>query len=142
MRTRIRKIGALAVGAGLLLNLAGCAREPSPPDRKPSIAFVLPSTQLNFTQEMAIGFRWGARQVGGVDFTVAGPPRLDNAREAKILQELIESNKAADGISLYAQVADLFAPVIARAHEKNIPMIAVNGRMDPSAKVELFVGND
>jgi ribose transport system substrate-binding protein len=142
MDLRVRRIGAMAAILGLALGAAGCGQAAKAPARKPTVAFVLPSTELNFAAEMATGFGSGVRQVGGVDFMIEGTARMDNAGEAKIFKDLIESGKARDGISVFMQAADLFAPLIADAHTKNIPMIAVDNRMDSTSNVDLFVGND
>src|SRR5256885_2317517 len=143
MPTHALRAGAVAVA--LALGVAGCAKsapEPKPAADRPSVAFVVPSTDLNFAKEMATGFGFGVSQVGGVDFTVAGTSRMDNAGEAKIFEDLVKNKKADAGISVFMQAQDLFAPLIADAHTRNIPMIAVDNRMDATSKVDLFVGND
>ena len=143
MPTHALRAGAVAVA--LALGVAGCTKsapEPKPAADRPSVAFVVPSTDLNFAKEMATGFGFGVSQVGGVDFTVAGTSRMDNAGEAKIFEDLVKNKKADAGISVFMQAQDLFAPLIADAHTRNIPMIAVDNRMDATSKVDLFVGND
>jgi ribose transport system substrate-binding protein len=109
---------------------------------KPAVAFVVPNTSLNFAVEMADGFGAGVRQVGGVDFSIVGTARNDSAGEAKLFEDVIKTGKADDGISLFMQATDLFAPLIQEAHAKKIPMIAVDNKTDSTAKIELFVGND
>jgi ribose transport system substrate-binding protein len=138
-----RGILRLAAGMCLVLGVVGCGNGgKTESTTKPRVAFVLVSTDLNFAKEMSTGFEAGVKQVGGVDCTVAGPSRMDNAGEAKIFQELLRSNQAKDGISLFQQAAEIFAPLIAEAHAKDIPMIAVDNKMDTTSKVDLFVGND
>jgi len=106
------------------------------------VAFVVPNTSLNFAMEMADGFAAGVREVGGVDYSIVGTPRNDNAGQAKLFGDLVTTGKADGGISLFQQAADIFAPLIAKAHAEKIPMIAVDNRMDTTAKIDLFVGND
>jgi len=148
MKTGTPGFGVLAAGVGLLLGTslgaAGCgggdAKEES--SATPKVAFVVVSTQLNFAKEMTTGFGAGVKQVGGVEYTIAGPARMDNAGEAKIFQDLVASNDASAGISVFMQASDLFAPLIADARAKNVPMIAVDNKMDPTFKVDLYIGND
>jgi ribose transport system substrate-binding protein len=146
MRAHARTVGRVAVALALAAALAGCAQaqggEREPGGGRPSVAFVVPSTELNFAKEMGDGFRFAVTQVGGVDFTVAGPPRNDNPGQAKIFQDIVRGGKANDGISLFMQAADLFAPLVSEAHAKKIPMIAVDNQMDRTAKVDLLIGND
>jgi ribose transport system substrate-binding protein len=137
-------MSVVAAGVGLLLGTtAACGHESEPAaSGPPRVAFVVVSTELNFAKEMAAGFGAGVEQVGGVEYTVTGPARMDNAGEAKIFQDLVASGDANDGISVFMQASDLFAPLIADAHGKRVPMIAVDNKMDATFKVDLFIGND
>ena len=150
MKACSRTAAAVTLTVALVIGAAGCSKsEPesefesgSAPEAKPAVGFVLPSTELNFAKEMATGFESAVKKVGGVDSTIAGTARMDNAGEAKIFEELVKTGKAQDGISVFMQAADLFAPLIAQANAKKIPMIAVDNKMDATSKVELYVGND
>jgi ribose transport system substrate-binding protein len=145
MGSHHRFVGSVAVSAALLVASTACqqsAQVKSDRSNKPAVAFVLANTSLNFAMEMAAGYGAGVRQVGGVDFSIVGPPRNDNAGQAKLFEDLITTGKADGGIALFQQAADIFAPAIAKAHAENIPMIAVDNRTDATAKIDLFVGND
>jgi ribose transport system substrate-binding protein len=145
MRVGRQVTSVVATATMLTVGGAACGKpseEASTTTEKPAVAFVVPNTSLNFAKEMATGFGSGVRQVGGVDYQIVGTVRNDNAGEAKLFKDVIDTGKADDGISLFMQASDVFAPLMAEAHRKNIPMIAVDNRPDPTSKIELFVGND
>jgi len=148
MQSGSRTIGALAMTLGVTLGIAGCGEaESTRPAASagtttPRVAFVGVANEQNFDKEMATGFTVAVRQVGGVESSVEGPARMDNAAEAKVFEEVLRTGKAPDGVTMHMQAADLFAPLLADAHAKNIPIIAVDNKMDPTSGVELYVGND
>lgn len=145
MKNSLKALGAVGLAVGVMVGPAGCTQadaETTKPAKTPVVAIVVPSTEQNFAKEMAAGFGAGVKQVGGVEYLVAGTTRMDSAGEAKVFQDLVRSKKAAAGITLFMHAADVFAPLIAEARAQNIPMIAVDNKLDPTSKVPLYVGND
>ena len=145
MTQRVRKLIMGAISAALALGGAGCSGADEPTGgsgRNPTVAFVVPVTELSFAKEMTAGFIYGVRTTGGVESMVTGTPRMDKAGEAKIFEQVVKSGQADAGISLFMHAADIFAPLVTEAHKKKIPMIAVDNPMDATGEIKLFVGND
>jgi ribose transport system substrate-binding protein len=136
-RTAIAVTLATAVVPALLLTACADTTARTAP---PTVGFIGPAAEFNFAKETAAGFRFGVGQVGGVDPVVTGPPVLDPPRQIEMFQELAARNP--DGISVQQLSQELFSPELAAAAKKGIPVIAVDNRLGPEARVDLFVGND
>jgi ribose transport system substrate-binding protein len=104
------------------------------------VGFVVANSELNFSKEMAEGFRTGVAEVGGVQQEVIGPPIVDGTKQLEMFQDL--TNTAKGGISVFTLSPELFASPLAAAIHSGIPVIAVDNPPLPSSGVKLFVGND
>lgn len=125
----------------LALGLTACASGQGGADGRPrAVAFVVANTELNFSKEMAEGFRSGVAQVGGVRQEVVGPPIVDGVKQLQMFQSLTKSTKG--GISVCTLSPEIFASPLADAVHSGIPVIAVDSPPLPSSNVSLFVGND
>lgn len=124
----------------LLLGSASCTKQDNDGDRTPTVGFVVANKQLNYSQEMSLGFIAGVNQVKGVSLQVDGPNIIDGPRQLALFQEMRKT--APDGISVFTLNPDLFAEPLATAITDGVPVIAVDSPALPSAGVQLFVGND
>lgn len=136
MKYRIFRI-AVAV---LLLGPVACTKQNDGEGHTPTVGFVVANKQLNFSQEMSLGFIAGVNQVKGVSLQVDGPNIVDGPRQLALFQEMRKT--APDGISVFTLTPDLFAEPMASAIADGVPVIAVDSPALPSAGVELFIGND
>jgi ribose transport system substrate-binding protein len=124
----------------LLLGPVSCTKQNDDEGRTPTVGFVVANKQLNYSQEMSLGFIAGVNQVKGVSLQVDGPNIIDGPRQLTLFQEMRKT--APDGISVFTLTPDLFAEPIASAITEGVPVIAVDSPALPSAGVELFIGND
>jgi ribose transport system substrate-binding protein len=100
---------------------------------------IVANSRLSFTQETVFGFRAGVSEVGGVDYTVTGPPGLDAPGAVRMFEEATATAK--DGITVQVP-ADLIAEPLAAAGRTGIPLIAVEPTPLPGSQVKLYIGND
>jgi ribose transport system substrate-binding protein len=131
---------AVLLALGLAAGPAACSSSAKTGGQARRVAFVIPNSQLNFANEMAIGFRIGVSQVDGVQQTVVGPPTIDGPKELQMFQDQTRESK--DGVSVFTMSPDLFAAPMADAAKDGVPLIAVDNPPPPSSNVKLFVGND
>ncbi|MDT5036138.1 MAG: ribose transport system substrate-binding protein [Micromonosporaceae bacterium] len=140
-RSRRVPILVLAIGlAGILGAGPACSSTGGEKKKTLRVAFVMSNTQLNFATEMADGFRFGVKHVGGVETVVEGPTLVDGQQQLEMFQALTKSSP--DGISVFTLTPDLLAQPLADAGKSGIPLIAVDNQPPPSSNVKLFVGND
>lgn len=104
------------------------------------VTFVVANAQLNFSKEMAAGFRDGVGNVGGVAAEVIGPDIVDGPGQLRMFQGVAKTTRT--GISVFTLSPELFAAPIADAIDQGIPVIAVDSPALPSSNVKLFIGND
>jgi ribose transport system substrate-binding protein len=123
----------------LVLGATACTSSQAASSR-PNVVFLSANTQLNFSLEMAAGYRFGVDSVGGVDEQVAGPDIVDGPKQAQIFQQLIKTNK--DGISVFSLTQDLLVDDYHQASKDGIPIVAVDNPPSADSKVRTFVGND
>ncbi|MDI6098158.1 sugar ABC transporter substrate-binding protein [Actinoplanes sp. NEAU-A12] len=127
----------------LVLSMVGpvaCTERKSDEDDAHTVGFVVPNKQLNFSQEMSLGFLSGVNRVGDVAHLVDGPNIVDGPRQLTLFRDMLTT--AADGIAVSTLSPDLFTGPIAEAIRDGVPVIAVDSPVLPSAGVELFIGND
>jgi ribose transport system substrate-binding protein len=134
------RIFRTALALLLLLGPVACTKQDEQKDRTPTVGFAVANKQLNFSQEMSLGFMAGVNQVKGVSLQVDGPNIVDGPRQLALFQEMKKS--APDGISVFTLTPELFAEPMAAAIAEGVPIIAVDSPALPSAGVELFIGND
>ncbi|MEU8658670.1 sugar ABC transporter substrate-binding protein [Actinoplanes philippinensis] len=124
----------------LLLGSASCTKQNDDEGHVPMVGFVVANKQLNYSQEMSLGFIAGVNEVKGVSLQVDGPNIIDGPRQLALFQEMRKT--APDGIAVFTLTPDLFAEPMAAAISEGIPVIAVDSPALPSAGVQLFIGND
>ncbi|MDR6322903.1 sugar ABC transporter substrate-binding protein [Actinoplanes couchii] len=135
---RNRRIPVLLVL--LLLGSAACTEEQPGPPVKPKVGFVVANKQLNYSQEMSLGFIAGVDAVGGVSYQVDGPNIVDGPRQVSLFRDMLKSTPA--GLSVFTLSPDLFAEPMAEAVGEGMPIIAVDSQPLAAADVDLFIGND
>jgi ribose transport system substrate-binding protein len=123
-----------------LIGSAGCTEQKDDRDGPHTVGFVVANKQLNFSQEMSLGFMFGVNHVGGVSSKVDGPNIVDGPRQLTLFRDMV--TVAPDGISVSTLTPDLFVEPMAEAIAAGVPVIAVDSPVLPSAGVELFIGND
>lgn len=124
----------------LLLGSGSCTKQDDTGGRTPTVGFVVANKQLNYSQEMSLGFIAGVNQVKGVRLQVDGPIIIDGPRQLALFQEMRKS--AADGLAVFTLNPDLFAESLSAAIKDGVPVVAVDTPALPSAGVQLFIGND
>jgi ribose transport system substrate-binding protein len=134
------RIFRTALALLLFLGPVACTKQSDDKDRTPTVGFVVANKQLNFSQEMSLGFIAGVNQIKGVSLQVDGPNIVDGPRQLSLFQEMKKT--APDGISVFTLTPELFAEPMATAIAEGVPIIAVDSPALPSAGVELFIGND
>lgn len=131
---------ALLLCGAAALSVTGCSGASHETSARPSVAFVVANTQLNFSREMSAGFLTGVRDVGGVDAKVTGPDIVDGARQVRLFQTA--EHRSPDGVSVFTLSPELFAGPMSQAAQQGVPLIAVDNPPPASSEVSLFVGND
>jgi ribose transport system substrate-binding protein len=124
----------------VLIGATGCTEKKDDRDGSFTVGFVVPNKQLNFSQEMSLGFMAGVNHVGGVSPKVDGPNIVDGPRQLTLFRDMV--TVAPDGVSVFTLTPDLFVGPIAETIAAGVPVIAVDSPLLPSAGVELFIGND
>src|SRR5690349_18696085 len=87
------------LAVGLVAAQSACSSAPKRDGTTPKVAFVVANSQLNFANEMAVGFRIGVAEVGGVEQTVVGPPTVDGPKQLQMFQDQTKDSK--DGVSVF-----------------------------------------
>ena len=68
---------AAVVAVGILCATLTACGEDDPASSGPTVTLTVPSTSLNFSQEVAEGFEAGVGAVEGVSAAIDGPPLTD-----------------------------------------------------------------
>ncbi|MEU4623174.1 substrate-binding domain-containing protein [Actinoplanes sp. NPDC023801] len=124
----------------VLIGSSGCTEQEGDRDGSHTVGFVVANKQLNFSQEMSLGFISGVDLVGDVSYQVDGPNIVDGPRQLSLFRDMVTT--ARDGISVFTLTPDLFVEPMAEAIAAGVPVIAVDSPVLPSAGVRLFIGND
>ena len=105
------------------------------------VAFVYPTTETNFAQEMALGAKAAAADVPGVDLTESAPANVDGPKEVQLFQAATRTSK--DGVAMMTLTPDLFQRPLLTASQDGVPLIAVDVPPAKGAEsaVKLLVGN-
>src|SRR5579859_119426 len=103
------------------------------------VAFVAPTSSLNFASEMMAGAQYAANQYH-IPAQIIAPPNVDNAGEVKLFQDATRTAK--DGIAVMTLAPPLFVRPEADAISSGIPVIAVDAAEPPAANITTYVGND
>jgi ABC-type sugar transport system substrate-binding protein len=138
---------ALAVG----LALTGCGDDDdggggssggsSGGGAKAEVAFVYPTTETNFGQEMAMGAEAAAGDLKNVDLTNSAPNNVDGPKQVQLFQTAVRSSK--DGVAMMTLTPDLFLRPLLTAGQQGVPLIAVDVPPAKGAEkaAKLLIGN-
>jgi ribose transport system substrate-binding protein len=143
--TRWRRVGAslAATIAAVALAPACSSGTSNPPGQKAPkdahIAFIYDTTASNFAQEMALGAQAAGSETG-VDLNTSAPPAAIGSDQVKLFQAA--EGTSTDGMALATLFPDLFVRPLTDAHQRKIPLIAVDAPAAKGAPVDLFIGND
>ncbi|MET0426085.1 MAG: sugar ABC transporter substrate-binding protein [Actinoplanes sp.] len=117
--------------------LGGCETPDATPD---GVVLLVAGRQLDFVQEIEIGFGRGVERIGGVQSVEVGPDVPDSAQELKAFQEYRDGRRGP--ISLFTLAPELFADSLGQAATAGTPLIALHSMPAPGSGVKLFIGND
>jgi ribose transport system substrate-binding protein len=106
-----------------------------------SLAFVYPTTETNFAQEMAMGAKAAAGDRPGVNLKESAPADVDGPKEVQLFQAATRASK--DGVAMMTLTPDLFLRPLLTAAQDGVPLVAVD---TPPAKgaegaAKLVIGN-
>jgi ribose transport system substrate-binding protein len=106
-----------------------------------NVAFVYPTTETNFAQEMALGAKSAADDVPGTHLTESAPANVDGPKQVQLFQAATHSSK--DGVSFMTLAPPLFLRPLLTASQAGVPLVAVDVPPAKGAEnaVKLLVGN-
>jgi ABC-type sugar transport system substrate-binding protein len=106
-----------------------------------NLAFVYPTTETNFAQEMAMGAKAAAADRPGVNLKESAPANVDGPKEVQLFQAATRASK--DGVAMMTLTPDLFLRPILQAGQQGVPLVAVD--VPPARGAEsamrLLIGN-
>jgi ribose transport system substrate-binding protein len=144
-RFRIAGPRALAVVAVAVVALvaAGCGSDDSGSggSKTANLAFVYPTTETNFAQEMALGAKAAANANPGVKLTESAPANVDGPKQVQLFQAAARTSK--DGVAFMTLAPPLFLRPLITAGQDDVPLVAVDVPPAKGAEgaVKLLVGN-
>jgi ribose transport system substrate-binding protein len=105
------------------------------------LAFVYPTTETNFAQEMAMGAKAAAADNPGVNLKESAPADVDGPKEVQLFQAATHASK--DGVAMMTLAPPLFLRPLITAGQDGVPLVAVD---TPPAKgaekaAKLTIGN-
>jgi ribose transport system substrate-binding protein len=105
------------------------------------LAFVYPTTETNFAQEMALGAKAAAADNPGVKLTESAPANVDGPKEVQLFQAATQSSP--DGVGMMTLTPDLFIRPLIEAGQKDVPLVAIDSAPPKGSEqaVKLLVGN-
>jgi ribose transport system substrate-binding protein len=108
---------------------------------KASLAFVYPTTETNFGQEMALGAKAAAADRPGVDLKESAPANVDGPKEVQLFQAATRASK--DGVAMMTLTPDLFLRPLLTAGQDGVPLVAVDVPPAKGAEkaAKLLIGN-
>src|SRR3954453_9921934 len=124
-----------ASGGGAATSSAGGGKETA------KLAFVYPTTETNFAQEMAMGAKAAAADRPGVELKEAAPANVDGPKEVQLFQAATRASP--DGVAMMTLTPDLFLRPILTAGQKGVPLVAVDVPPTKGAEqaMKLLIGN-
>src|SRR3954471_4692348 len=124
-----------ASGGGAATSSAGSGKETA------KLAFVYPTTETNFAQEMAMGAKAAAADRPGVELKEAAPANVDGPKEVQLFQAA--KRVSPDGVAMMTLTPDLFLRPILTAGQKGVPLVAVDVPPTKGAEqaMKLLIGN-
>ncbi|HET6507314.1 MAG TPA: substrate-binding domain-containing protein [Baekduia sp.] len=152
---------AVALSAGLVATAAGCGSSNDKSSdggsgsataaggtstgggapKTADLAFIYPTTETNFAQEMAMGAKAAAKDRPGVNLKEAAPANVDGPAEVQLFQAATRTSK--DGVAMMTLTPDLFLRPLITAHQQGVPLVAVDTAPPKGAEqaVKLTIGN-
>jgi ribose transport system substrate-binding protein len=105
------------------------------------VAFVYPTTETNFAQEMAMGAKAAAHATPGVNLTESAPANVDGPKQVQLFQAATRTSK--DGVAWMTLTPDLFVRPLNTAASRNVPLVAVDVPPPKGAEqaAKLLIGN-
>jgi ABC-type sugar transport system substrate-binding protein len=105
------------------------------------LAFVYPTTETNFAQEMAMGAKAAAADLQGVNLKESAPANVDGPKEVQLFQAATRASK--DGVAMMTLTPDLFLRPLITAGQQGVPLVAVDVPPAKGAEeaVKLLIGN-
>jgi ABC-type sugar transport system substrate-binding protein len=105
------------------------------------LAFVYPTTETNFGQEMALGAKAAAAGLPGVKLTESAPSNVDGPKEVQLFQAATRASK--DGVAMMTLTPDLFLRPLLTAGQQGVPLVAVDVPPAKGAEgaAKLLIGN-
>jgi ribose transport system substrate-binding protein len=106
-----------------------------------SLAFVYPTTETNFAQEMAMGAKSAAADRPGVNLKESAPANVDGPKEVQLFQAATRASK--DGVAMMTLTPDLFLRPLITAGQQGVPLVAVDVPPAKGAEgaAKLLIGN-
>lgn len=105
------------------------------------LAFVYPTTETNFGQEMALGAKAAADDRPGVELKESAPANVDGPKQVQLFQAATRASK--DGVAFMTLTPDLFLRPLITASQQDVPLVAVDVPPAKGAEqaVKLLIGN-
>jgi ribose transport system substrate-binding protein len=105
------------------------------------LAFVYPTTETNFGQEMALGAKAAAADRPGVELKESAPANVDGPKEVQLFQAATRASK--DGVAMMTLTPDLFLRPLLTAGQQGVPLVAVDVPPAKGAETaaKLLIGN-
>jgi ABC-type sugar transport system substrate-binding protein len=105
------------------------------------LAFVYPTTETNFGQEMALGAKSAAADRPGVELKESAPANVDGPKEVQLFQAATRASK--DGVAMMTLTPDLFLRPLITAGQQDVPLVAVDVPPAKGAEkaAKLLIGN-
>jgi ribose transport system substrate-binding protein len=106
-----------------------------------NLAFVYPTTETNFGQEMALGAKAAAADRPGVNLKESAPANVDGPKEVQLFQAATRASK--DGVAMMTLTPDLFLRPLLTASQDGVPLVAVDVPPAKGAEkaAKLLIGN-
>jgi ABC-type sugar transport system substrate-binding protein len=137
----LRRLVALAVLVACAV-VAGCGSSSSSGGGKEAkLAFIYPTTETNFAQEMALGAKAAAQDSPGVKLTESAPANVDGPKEVQLFQAATRASK--DGLAYMTLTPDLFLRPLQTASQQGVSLVAVDVPVPKGAEgtAKLLIGN-
>jgi ABC-type sugar transport system substrate-binding protein len=105
------------------------------------LAFVYPTTETNFAQEMAMGAKAAAGDTPGVKLSESAPADVDGPKEVQLFQAATRTSQ--DGVAMMTLTPDLFLRPLLTAAQDKVPLVAVDVPPAKGAEqtAKLLIGN-
>lgn len=141
---------SVALSAALVAVAAGCGSSDDNSNasgggggaaKTANLAFVYPTTETNFAQEMAMGAKAAADDRPGVNLKASAPANVDGPKQVQLFQAATRASE--DGVAMMTLTPDLFLRPILTAGRQGVPLVAVDVPPAKGAEtaMKLLIGN-